>query len=110
MEFRIAQPGLSALAGGIIATIEVARPDDELRDADADHEFLATLSKETGGLVHLPDETPGLLDRVHEQLPNRAIVTERPLRERIWTSPLFFTLFLLLATLEWVGRRLTRLD
>ena len=110
VEFRIAQPGLSALAGGIIATIEVARPDDELRDADADHEFLATLSKETGGLVHLPDETPGLLDRVHEQLPNRAIVTERPLRERIWTSPLFFTLFLLLATLEWVGRRLTRLD
>ena len=110
VEFRIAQPGLSALAGGIIATIEVARPDDELRDADADHDFLATLSKETGGLVHLPDETPGLLDRVHEQLPNRAIVTERPLRERIWTSPLFFTLFLLLATLEWVGRRLTRLD
>jgi uncharacterized membrane protein len=110
VEFQIAQPGLSALAGGITTTIDVARPDDELRDADADHDFLASLSKETGGLVYVPDETSGLLDRVHEQLPNRAIVTEQPLRERIWTSPLFFTLFLLLATLEWIGRRLTRLD
>ena len=110
VEFRVAQPGLSALASGITTSIDVARPDDELRDADADHDFLTTLSKETGGLVYLPDATPGLLDRVHEQLPNRAIVTEQPLRERIWTSPLFFTLFLLLATLEWTGRRLARLD
>lgn len=110
VEFRIAQPGLSALAGGITSSIEVLRPDDELRDADADYDFLATLSEETGGLVHLIDGTPGLLDRVHEQLPNRAIITEQPLRERIWTSPLFFALFLFLATLEWTGRRLARLD
>ena len=110
---RIAEPSLSVLAGDQSASIEVVRPDDELRLADADHELLTNLAIETGGSVHKTSDfgnQKSVLDRIHEVIPNRAITTETPLRERIWTSPLFFTLLLLLATLEWSGRRLVRLD
>jgi hypothetical protein len=110
---RIAEPVLSVLAGDQSASIEVVRPDDELRMADADHDLLDALADETGGSIHeiLDSSDPKpVFDRIHEVIPNRAIITETPLRERIWTSPLFFTMLLLLATLEWSGRRLVRLD
>ena len=110
---RIAEPVLSVLAGDQSASIEVVRPDDELRMADADHDLLAALAIETGGSIHeiLDSSDPKpVLDQIHEVILNRAIITETPLRERIWTSPLFFTMLLLLATLEWSGRRLVRLD
>ncbi len=113
LDITVAEPGLAALASGTIARIEVGRPDDELRLADADHGLLAILAEDTGGLVHLPDdpdEERPVLDRVHEAIPNRAIVTESPIRERIWTSPLFFMLILILAATEWSVRRLSRLD
>ena len=110
---RIAEPVLAVLAGDQSALVEVVRPDDELRLADADHPLLEALANETGGSIHeIVDSTDPrpVLDRIHEAIPNRAIITETPLRERIWTSPLFFTLLLLLAALEWSGRRLVRLD
>ncbi|MAD20217.1 MAG: hypothetical protein CMJ52_08550 [Planctomycetaceae bacterium] len=110
IRFRITEPGLSALAGGAVATIEVGRPDDELRESDADHAFIRALAEETGGMIHGLEGEGSVLDRIHESLPRRAIVTEQPIRERIWTSPLFFTILLLLATTEWIGRRLARLD
>ena len=74
---------------------------------------VVALAEETGGLVHdirKPDDQRPVLDRIHEVLPNRAVITEIPLRERIWTSPLFFLVILLLVTIEWSGRRLGRLD
>ena len=110
IRFRITEPGLSALAGATMATIDVGRPDDELRDSDADHEFITAFAEETGGMVHALEGDGAVLDRIHEALPRRAIVTEQPIRERIWTSPFFFIMLLSLATIEWVGRRLTRLD
>ena len=110
IRFRITEPGLSALAGAIMATIEVGRPDDELRDSDADHDFIAAFAEETGGMVHDLEGDRPVLDRIHDTIPRRAIVTEQPIRERIWTSPFFFIMLLSLATIEWVGRRLTRLD
>ena len=110
IRFRITEPGLSALAGATMATIDVGRPDDELRDSDADHDFIAAFAEETGGMVHPLDDQGSVLDRIHDALPRRAIVTEQPIRERIWTSPFFFIMLLLLATMEWVGRRLIRLD
>ncbi|MCP4837660.1 MAG: hypothetical protein GY895_23190 [Phycisphaera sp.] len=113
VEHRIGEPGLASLAGERQVAIEVVRPDDELRLADANHVLLATVAKETGGSLH-PIDDPGddrpVLDRIHEVIPNRAVITETPLRERIWTSPLFFFLILLLVTVEWSGRRLGRLD
>lgn len=110
IELVIAEPGLAAIAAGTVVGIEVGRPDDELRLADADHALLATLAEETGGLVHPIDGDGPVLDRVHAAIPNRAIVTEAPIRERIWTSPLFFLLILVLAATEWSVRRLSRLD
>ena len=93
-------------------SIEVVRPDDELRLADSDHELLEALATDTAGAVHAIRDGSGrpVLDRVAEALPNRAVITETPLRERIWTSPLFFLVILLLVTIEWSGRRLGRLD
>jgi hypothetical protein len=110
IRFRITEPGLSAIAGATMASIEVGRPDDELRDSDADHEFITALAEETGGLVHDLNGADSVLDRIYDALPRRAIVTEQPIRERIWTSPFFFIMLLSLATAEWVGRRLIRLD
>jgi len=110
LDLVVAEPGLAALAAGTTVRIEVGRPDDELRLADADHALLAALAEDTGGLVHRLDDPRPVLDRVYEAIPNRAIVTESPIRERIWTSPLFFMLILLLAATEWTVRRLSRLD
>lgn len=110
LEITIAEPGLAAIAAGTEVRLEVGRPDDELRLADADHALLEALAEETGGRVHSIDGGSPVLDRVHEAIPNRAIVTEVPIRERIWTSPLFFLLILVLAATEWSVRRLSRLD
>lgn len=110
LEITIAEPGLAAIAAGTEVRFEVGRPDDELRLADADHALLEALAEETGGRVHPIDGGSPVLDRVHEAIPNRAIVTEVPIRERIWTSPLFFLLILVLAATEWSVRRLSRLD
>ena len=113
VQHRIAEWSLASLAGDRSVAIEVVRPDDELRMADANHVLLASLAEETGGSLHEitePGDERSVLDRVHEALPNRAVITETPLRERIWTSPLFFLVILLLATFEWSGRRLGRLD
>ena len=110
LDIVVSEPGLAALADGATVRIEVGRPDDELRLADADHALLASLAEQTGGAVHRLDDDRPVLDRVHEAIPNRAIVTESPIRERIWTSPLFFMLILLLAATEWSVRRLSRLD
>ena len=110
LDIVVSEPGLAALADGATVRIEVGRTDDELRLADADHALLASLAEQTGGAVHRLDDDRPVLDRVHEAIPNRAIVTESPIRERIWTSPLFFMLILLLAATEWSVRRLSRLD
>ena len=113
VEHRIAEWSLASLAGDQSAMVEVVRPDDELRLADADHDLLATIAEETGGSVHdiqKSEDQRSVFDRIHEALPNRAVITEIPLRERIWTSPLFFLVILLLVTVEWSGRRLGRLD
>ena len=72
--------------------------------ADADHELLESLAEATGGGIHDDSAFNAIT------LPNRSFTTERPLAERIWTSPLAFLLLVLLSSLEWMGRRLVRLD
>lgn len=110
LELIVAEPGLAGIAGGIVTRVEVGRPDEELRLADADHALLASLAEDTGGQVHEIEGDEAVLDRIHAAIPNRAIVTEAPIRERIWTSPLFFLTIMLLAATEWSIRRLSRLD
>ena len=105
----MSEPGISALAADINPRIEIVRPEDEIRMADADHPLLASLADSTGGSVY-ESRTPKSLKEALSELPNRTIVTENPIRERIWTSPLVFMIVILLLTLEWSGRRWNRLD
>lgn len=109
VSFRIVEPGLAALAADLAPRVEVIRPDDEIRMADADHGVLESLATTTGGTTY-ESRDPRSLEKALSELPNRAIVTETPIRERIWTSPLVFLVVVLLVTLEWSGRRWQRLD
>lgn len=101
---RLVEPALAIADAETEMNIEVSRPDHETRHADADHELLESIAIETSGAMY----APGSLEEI--TLPNRSFTTERPLSERIWTSPLALLLLISLATLEWVGRRLVRLD
>jgi len=95
-----AEPNLQASA-----PLDVFAPEDELRYPETDHDLLADLSEATGGRVL----SEGNLAQLPELLPNRAVRTLNPLTERIWDTPLFFALVLLLLTAEWVGRKVIRL-
>ena len=103
MRVRVADPTLEALRSE--ATFDVFAPDDELRRPESDHGLLATLASSTGGSVL----DGGDLNRISELLPNRSVRTLNPLMERIWDTPLFFSLIVLLLAAEWVGRKIVRL-
>jgi hypothetical protein len=100
---RVDDPTLGGMRMDV--PVEVFTPEDELRRPDTDHELLAAMAAQTGGAVLGPDELGGL-DRL---LPNRSVRTINPLTERIWDTPLFFGLVLLLLTCEWIGRKVIRL-
>jgi hypothetical protein len=48
---------------------------------------------------------PRELYEIEAFLPDRSVTTYSPLTERLWDTPLFFGVIVLLATLEWVGRK-----
>ena len=101
---RIVDPMLASQKGSSEVEVVVTRSDQEIRNADSDHELLESIVNMTSGSMH----TPGAMDDI--VLPNRSFTTERPISERIWTSPLAFFLLILLGSTEWMGRRLVRLD
>lgn len=97
-----------ALSGvGLEAGLEVISGDDEMRNPQTDHAFLADLAERTGGRVLSASDLAGLAGL----LPNRRVIV--PLEPEIvtlWDTPLMLALLLGLATLEWVWRRLIRLS
>ncbi|MDZ4755556.1 MAG: hypothetical protein SGJ11_13800 [Phycisphaerae bacterium] len=95
----------SGPAAGAEVQFECDRPDDETRRASADHALLADLAKETGGAVVQPED----LDSLPDLLPNRRVTTETATIEPLWDAPLALILILLVATMEWLGRRWMRL-
>jgi len=97
---RIDDPAL-ALADDLSVAVEIVQPDEERRRPETDHELLRRLAEETGGQMLPADDLSAL-----EQLRRRHVVTDDPIAERIWNTPLALILVLLLATLEWVGRRM----
>ena len=97
-------PALAARAGSG-AQVQVVRSDRELRDAEADQALLAQLARETGGRTFALDQ----VDQMAASLPNRSVVSEDPVREPLWNSPLALALVLGLLTAEWAGRRWLRL-
>jgi hypothetical protein len=86
------------------AQYEIIRPDEERRRPETDHALLASLAVETGGRILPLDDLSAL-----RTLPRREIRTEDPLTERLWNSPFALIVVILLATVEWVGRRLLNL-
>jgi hypothetical protein len=103
LRVRVDDPTLNGLRLGV--PVEVFAPEDELRRPDTDHDLLEALAAETGGRV-LPPEDVAELERL---LPNRSVRTINPLTERIWDTPLVFSLALLLLACEWIGRKIIRL-
>ncbi len=105
--FRVVVPA-DALSGvGLEAGLEVISDDDELRNPQTDHAFLADLAGRTGGRVLTGDDLDGLAGL----LPNRRVIV--PLEPEIvtlWDKPFVLAVLLGLLTLEWVWRRLIRLS
>lgn len=90
----------------ITADAEIWLPDDELRRPEADHSLLASLARDTGGRMLTGPE----LDRLDQILPRREVrLAGIPDEQTLWDCPLALILLILLATWEWVGRRLIRL-
>lgn len=102
----IAEPTDASLGGmQLAAEVQVALPDDELRTPEADHGLLERLALDTGGSI-LPVAD---LASLPERIPNRKIRLLNERTEALWDTPLALALFLLIATLEWLGRRVIRL-
>ncbi len=95
----------SGPAMGAETTFECERPDDETRRASADHALLEEIAKETGGAVVQPKD----LGTLSGLLPNRRVTTETATIEPLWDAPLALILIILLASIEWLGRRWLRL-
>lgn len=100
---RPIDPALTDIA--LVADVQVSLPDDELRRPETDHALLRRLSDETGGTV-IPVSDLSLLP---ERIPNRKIRLLNERTESLWDTPLALLVVLILATLEWVGRRVIRL-
>lgn len=88
------------------AEVDVWLAEDELRQPQTDHAFLAELSEATGGAVVPPAQLSSLPDL----LPNRRVrLLGTPEQETLWDTPLALILVMLLLTAEWIGRRIIRL-
>lgn len=96
----------SGSAGEMRVKVQVWQPDDELRQPQADHPALETLSRATGGE---PLTAEGLA-RLPSLLPNRRLrLAGEPDVQTLWDTPLALILLVGLLTAEWIGRRLLRL-
>ncbi|MEM0982386.1 MAG: vWA domain-containing protein [Planctomycetota bacterium] len=102
---RADEPLLAGLGLELIATVVAA--DDELRQPETDHALLAELAEQTGGAVILPTA----LDTLPDLLPNRSrTIIAAPEIATLWDTPPFLIALVLLAGLEWIGRKIIRLS
>lgn len=94
-------------AAELAAHVRVLLPDDEMRQPQADHAFLANLASETGGQVL----EPSALRNLPTLLPNRQLrVSGTPQIETLWDKPIMWIVLMLLTSFEWIGRRLIKLS
>jgi hypothetical protein len=103
-----AEPADALLASANLSSeIEVTTPTMSCGHPETDHALLARLAKQTEG----PRPLPGQLSELPSLLPNHALaISGTPDVQPLWDRPLTLALFVLLLTLEWVGRRLIRLS
>lgn len=103
MILTVSDPALADL--GLVQTVRVEAPDDEMLNPRTDHERLRALAKQTGGAVVPLDE----LDRLLRLVPNRARITPTDIREPLWASAMSLIVLLVLLWGEWALRRAIRL-
>jgi methylmalonyl-CoA mutase cobalamin-binding subunit len=103
MVLTVTDPALAEL--GLVQTVHVTAPDDEMLNPRSDHERLAVLAEQTGGAVAPLNE----LDRLVNLVPNRARITPTDIREPLWDSALSLIVLIVLFSFEWVVRRAIRL-
>lgn len=86
----------------ITSPMEVILPRLEFVDPRADRETLSKLASETGGqlieFASASDELPKQIKSVRRVVP---IITSQPL----WSAPIALIAFVVLITLEWIGRK-----
>lgn len=107
-KYRVEVLDASVSGLGLVAEVEVALPDDEMRRPEADHAMLAKLSADTAGQVlplsRLEDLVkPGMLPKRELHIAGMPDVTT------LWDKPVVLALVLALLVLEWIGRRVVRL-
>jgi hypothetical protein len=102
---RVNDPLLAGM--GLAAALEVSLSEDELRNPETDHVLLAMLAEQTDGRVL----EASALSELSDFLPNRErVIPTAPDIETLWDRPIVLIVFLVLLTVEWVGRRLIRLS
>lgn len=101
---RVVEPLLASL--DLSAGFEVSLADDELRNAQTDHDLLETLAEHSGGRALAPTS----LAQLPTLLPKREVrIQGEPEVETLWDSWIVLATLLGLATFEWVVRRAIRL-
>ena len=99
----VSEPALAAL--GLVQSVRVTLPDDEMQNPRTDHARLLALAEQTSGTVVPLDE----LDKLVSLVPNRARITPTDIREPLWDSVLSMIVLILLFSCEWGVRRAIRL-
>ncbi len=86
--------------------VSVTLPGGELADPRPDHEHLRTLASQTGGQAMTPGELSSIGDP--GVFPSRRVRRVSVERETLWDTPLALAIIIVLATFEWIGRRILR--
>lgn len=90
----------------LTASVNVTRPDDELRQPQTDHPLLAELAAQTDGQVL---DAASLAD-FPNRIPNRTRVLSLPPEiQTLWDRPIALALVVLFLATEWIARRLIKL-
>ncbi|MEK6702752.1 MAG: hypothetical protein AABZ53_10850 [Planctomycetota bacterium] len=91
---------------GLLAGVDAAYADDEMRTPQTDHALLQSLAEKTSGAV----VNPARLADLATLLPNHEVrLLGTPRLEALWDKPVVWVLLMVILALEWAGRRLIRL-
>ena len=104
--FTASMPGVDLEFSQITARTMVLDESAENRTLNTNHELLANLAEQTGGLVVAPED----FNTIPALMPNRTrTITSPPKQASLWDRPIVLLVLVLLFTVEWIGRRILRL-